>query len=493
MIELSDFQDMFEKHPVAHTLIDMDYNLVLMNDAFCKLTGYTRERLVHTRFTDFRDKGMVKYLKDAGDSLSSTVKERKQGIGQSTLQSPSGEYVVIRHYIPLFDREGTLKFIYVIYNDITSIAKNRDYMSREIDEFIKVYSKMSEGDLTARYMMEKPSDPDLEDTYQFLIKLREAVRRIVTALQTNIKDVNSRMQTLTSTAEVAQSSIEDASKGLNQISNSTMNVSENAVKSSQGAVQITKAMQDLSAVIEEICSNMESVSNLTRETNDLSHKGAEQAASVEKSMNEISDSATKVYEIVSDVENQMGEISKIVILIRELANQTNLLALNAAIEAARAGEAGRGFAVVATEVKSLAQESRNSAERIEEMIGKLRNSTQNASTAMKSSKIAVEEGAKLVTDTLKSFDNIATSIEKINQSASEVAAATEEQAATSEEITASIHEVSSMVDLTAKEANDTAAAVEELNAAIEEITSMVHTVNSTALDAMDANKRFKVD
>ena len=72
--------------------------------------------------------------------------------------------------------------------------------------------------------------------------------------------------------------------------------------------------------------------------------------------------------LLPDVEKQMGEISKIVLLIREIANQTNLLALNAAIEAARAGDTGRGFAVVATEVKSLAEEWGKSAEQIEEMI-----------------------------------------------------------------------------------------------------------------------------
>ena len=160
-------------------------------------------------------------------------------------------------------------------------------------------------------------------------------------------------------------------KEFNQIAKNAGKVSENAEKASQGVDQISKAMQDMSAAVEEITSSMESVSNLSKQTNDLSQSGAALAGKAEKSMGEISASSAKVYEIVSDVEKQMGEISKIVVLIRELANQTNLLALNAAIEAARAGDAGRGFAVVATEVKSLAQESRNSAERIEEMIGNL--------------------------------------------------------------------------------------------------------------------------
>jgi hypothetical protein len=51
-----------------------------------------------------------------------------------------------------------------------------------------------------------------------------------------------------------------------------------------------------------------------------------------------------------------------------IASQTKMLALNATIEAARSGEAGRGFIVVANEVKSLAKQAEENAERFRSLV-----------------------------------------------------------------------------------------------------------------------------
>lgn len=54
--------------------------------------------------------------------------------------------------------------------------------------------------------------------------------------------------------------------------------------------------------------------------------------------------------------------------VARIASQTRLLALNTAIEAERAGEAGRTFSVVATEVRALADSSRETGARIGQMV-----------------------------------------------------------------------------------------------------------------------------
>lgn len=67
---------------------------------------------------------------------------------------------------------------------------------------------------------------------------------------------------------------------------------------------------------------------------------------------------------IDDISAKTEVIFELLGGIKSLADQTNLLALNASIEAARAGEAGRGFSVVASEVRTLAQRSKDFNEQI---------------------------------------------------------------------------------------------------------------------------------
>ena len=492
MVELQDLTVMFEKNPLAQAVVDANQKFQLANNGFCKLVGFSKDRVMAIRFSDFRDQHMIKYLENSGESVAEAISTRRTTRGSSTLESPSGVHVVVRTNIPILDERGEVKYVYITYNEITSHVKVRNYMEKEVAELSRVYATMAEGDLTVRYEITKP-DEATQETYDQLIKLRDAVRGIVISLEKNIGDVNKKMQNMTSTADNANKSIEDASKGVNQIAKNAGVVSENAQKAAEGVDQISKAMQDMSAAVEEITSSMESVTNQAKSANDAAKDGAILAETVNKDMDEITTSTTNVHGIVKEIEKQMADISKIIVLIRDLANQTNLLALNAAIEAARAGEHGRGFAVVASEVKSLAQESRSSAERIEDMITQLNAATKKATDAMEASRDLVDKGVAASADALAAFRKIQTAAETVANSASEVAAATEEQAATTEEITASVHEVGSLIERTAKEAGDAAAATEESAAALDEITRMIQTVNDVAIEAMEANRRFKVD
>lgn len=62
------------------------------------------------------------------------------------------------------------------------------------------------------------------------------------------------------------------------------------------------------------------------------------------------------------------DTDEIVNIIKGISSQTNLLGLNASIEAARAGDYGKGFSVVAQEIRKLSTNSKESIEKIANII-----------------------------------------------------------------------------------------------------------------------------
>lgn len=79
---------------------------------------------------------------------------------------------------------------------------------------------------------------------------------------------------------------------------------------------------------------------------------------------EVTDLVVRLSDRIDRIVDALADVQDVSHLIGGIAQQTNMLALNAAIEAARAGESGSAFAVVATEVKKLAQHTRDATQRI---------------------------------------------------------------------------------------------------------------------------------
>lgn len=147
-------------------------------------------------------------------------------------------------------------------------------------------------------------------------------------------------------------------------------------------------MQELSATMEEVASTVtemdagaENIMTTMDQIATHCTSGSSFAAEMKDRALQVQDRTSHGYtdakNMVSTIKSSLAEainnsqnvhkIEELTGEILNIASQTNLLALNASIEAARAGEAGRGFAVVADQIRILADESRQTANNIQEI------------------------------------------------------------------------------------------------------------------------------
>jgi methyl-accepting chemotaxis protein len=113
---------MFEKSHVAQVIIDPEFKIVDLNEAFCTIVDYPREKLRGMDFRDFRGKKMLKYLFDDGMSLADAISLKKSGTAHAAWVTANGTHIVDRNIIPFLDEKGDLKNVYIIYHEVTELA-----------------------------------------------------------------------------------------------------------------------------------------------------------------------------------------------------------------------------------------------------------------------------------------------------------------------------------------------------------------------------------
>jgi len=222
------------------------------------------------------------------------------------------------------------------------------------------------------------------------------------------------------------------------------------------------SVEQLTACIGNIADNASEVDHHASETGALARSGTRAVQEMVGEMQKISGSVTRSSECVMSLGESSNQISRIVSVIKEIADQTNLLALNAAIEAARAGEHGRGFAVVADEVRKLSERTALSTQEIAGMIERIWSDTQAAVEGMNGGLASVEEGVQMAGQADTAMGQIQGSIEQVLASVAEISTALQEQSATSNLIAGNVQRTVEMSEETSGIVRDVSAAAGDL-------------------------------
>ncbi|HTI14453.1 MAG TPA: methyl-accepting chemotaxis protein [Dictyobacter sp.] len=276
--------------------------------------------------------------------------------------------------------------------------------------------RLQQGDLRVRV---RSTLPQLEP-------VAEAVNTMVERLSTLFRD----MQEVT---QVVDDHVRSVQRNSEQLVQDTLHQKGQMQQIAQSLAHFTRMMDSIAeraASLSQTAVEAVEVNTETQGTVDRAVEG----------MGGVRDAILHSARTMKSLSESGQEINETVSAISDLTMRMHLLALNAAIEATRAGEQGKGFAIIAQEIRSLAANSSEAAQKVSIYIRTIQQETTAMSRSVEQSTQQVIMQAELVTQTGVALDAVSALTEQLINLIQGICTSAESQAQGSQLVTNSVEE-----------------------------------------------------
>ena len=112
-----------QQNPMPILLVDMNFHIRVVNDAYASLSGISRDDLLKMTLRDF------KILDQTGEGIKQAIQEKRRAVGEVLVEFPTGAKRLQQYGIPIQDNSGNVTSILIVYNDVTEDRRQMDQIT----------------------------------------------------------------------------------------------------------------------------------------------------------------------------------------------------------------------------------------------------------------------------------------------------------------------------------------------------------------------------